>query len=217
MSSSSGKAKKSILILMTGAAPLVLLLLGQQKYAAAWTQPHASCCLGMGSTYASSALGRLSASRSPVAAAPLPRPSINSNSNSTRLGRRRGSAGGALFASPGDGDDRVGGGGGGGGLQGPGGSSARAALADRFALGLSAVLILIIVVNRLLIPPENIYDVRVQELGSQTQSDLIAVAAITGLALNSISEFDVTSREAEQVTLKGVKGRGQSKLIMDGT
>ena len=74
---------------MTGAAPLVLLLLGQQKYAAAWTQPHASCCLGMGSTYASSALGRLSASRSPVAAAPLPRPSINSNSNSNNNNKKK--------------------------------------------------------------------------------------------------------------------------------
>ena len=108
--------------------------------------------------------------------------------------------------------DNGGGGGGGGGprLQGPGGSEASAEKADALVLSLSALLTFILVVNRLLVDNGRLYD------PGRSQTDLIAVAAIAGLAVNSVSSLDVTSREAERVELKGVRGRGLSKLVMEG-
>jgi len=62
-------------------------------------------------------------------------------------------------------------------------------------------------VNRLVVPPELLYD-------SQSRADLIGAAAISGFVLNSLSALEVTSREAEPVELDGTCGRGVSRSLL---
>lgn len=63
--------------------------------------------------------------------------------------------------------------------------------------------------NRLLVPPELLYD-------SQSRADLLAAAAISGFVLNSLSALEVTSRAADPVVLDGTRGRGVSPLLLPG-
>ena len=120
-------------------------------------------------------------------------------------------------------------------VQGPGGSSVSASSRfDSIALSLAAFLTLALLLNRVLNDPA-LAPSKVQHPSSssasaspsasyspvavvdaQSRADLIALAAVSGLALNSIAALDVTSREAESVNLRGTKGRGLSKLIMEG-
>ena len=80
---------------------------------------------------------------------------------------------------------------------------------DNLALAAGAVLLAVLVANRLAVPPEKLYD-------SQSRTDLLGVAAIAGLVLNSLSSLDVTSRDADAVVLEGVRGRGLSPAIQPG-
>ena len=97
---------------------------------------------------------------------------------------------------------------------------------DSIALSLAAVLTVALLLNRVLndpalapssssASPSASYS-PVAVVDAQSRADLIALAAVSGLALNSIAALDVTSREAESVNLRGTKGRGLSKLIMEG-
>jgi hypothetical protein len=79
---------------------------------------------------------------------------------------------------------------------------------EKGVLTLAGALLAILLSNRFLVSSELSYQ--------QEQTDILAVVAIAGLVLNSLTAVDVTSKVAESVTLEGVRGRGLSPLILTG-
>ena len=73
-------------------------------------------------------------------------------------------------------------------------------------LGLGVAGIAAVAANRVLLVGE-------LPLGVQSRADLIAVAALCGLALEGLAARDVVTRQAEMVSLVGVKGRGVSRSL----
>lgn len=85
----------------------------------------------------------------------------------------------------------------------------RQSQSETAALALGGVLLTALLANRFMVPADQLYD-------SEGRSDLIAVAAISGFVLNSLSALEVTSRESDVVELEGVGGRGVSPSLLEG-
>ena len=94
--------------------------------------------------------------------------------------------------------------------RGGGGAQVQQSSSEKRAFAISGALGAVLVANRLLVPPELVYD-------SQSRSDLLGVIAIAGLVLTSLTSLDVTSREADVIPLEGRVGRGVNPALRAGS